>query len=183
MGEDAAAANSVTGVMREMIACLCNGIGNAAAIMVGNELGAGELEKGRAYGLKLKNISWVIGLGSSLVVVAVTPLLQHIVKLDDAAAHYLTGMMLITAFYMIGRCINTITINGVLDGGGDTIFDFVSLLISMWLIAVPLAVCGAFVFGWHVLAVYACTCLDEVGKIPWVMARVRKYKWVRNLTK
>ncbi len=183
MGEDAAAANSITGVMREMISCLCNGIGNAAAIMVGNELGAGELEKGKAYGLKLKNISWVIGAGSSLVVVAVTPLLQHIVKLDEDAAQYLTGMMLITAFYMIGRCVNTITINGVLDGGGDTVFDFVSLLVTMWLIAIPLAVLGAFVLGWHVLAVYACTCLDEVGKIPWVMVRVRKYKWVRNLTR
>ena len=183
MGEDAAAANSVTGVMRELISCLCNGIGNAAAIMVGNELGAGDLEKGKAYGLKLKNISWIIGAGSSLVVIAVIPLLKLVVKLNDESARYLTGMMLITAFYMIGRCVNTITINGVLDGGGDTFFDFISLLISMWFIAVPLAILGAFVFDWHVFAVYACTCLDEVGKIPWVMARVRKYKWVRNLTR
>lgn len=30
--------------------------------------------------------------------------------------------------------------------------------------------------------VYACTCLDEVGKIPWVMVRFRKYKWVQDLT-
>lgn len=37
---------------------------------------------------------------------------------------------------------------------------------------------------WHlpVLVVYACTCVDEVGKIPWVMIRLRKYKWVKNLT-
>jgi hypothetical protein len=30
---------------------------------------------------------------------------------------------------------------------------------------------------------YGCTCLDEVGKIPWVMYRFRKYKWVRDLTR
>ena len=92
-------------------------------------------------------------------------------------------MMIIMSVYMIGRCVNTVTINGVLDGGGDTVFDFASLFIAMWCIAVPLALLGAFVFNWHVYAVYACTCLDEVGKIPWVMARVRKYKWVRNLTR
>ena len=46
-----------------------------------------------------------------------------------------------------------------------------------------LALLGAFVFHWHPLAVYACTCLDEVGKIPWVMMRFRKYKWVKNLTR
>jgi Na+-driven multidrug efflux pump len=53
----------------------------------------------------------------------------------------------------------------------------------MWMIAIPLALCGAFVFHWSPLAVYACTCLDEVGKIPWVMLRVKKYKWVRDLTR
>ena len=49
-------------------------------------------------------------------------------------------------------------------------------------IAIPLALLSAFYFHWHPLAVYACTCLDEVGKIPWVMARFRKYKWVQDLT-
>ena len=46
-----------------------------------------------------------------------------------------------------------------------------------------LALLGAFVFHWPVLVVYSCTCLDEVGKIPWVMLRFRKYKWVKNLTR
>jgi len=84
---------------------------------------------------------------------------------------------------IIGRVINTITINGVFTAGGDTLFDFYSLAVTMWGIAIPLAVLGAFVFHWPVLLVYACTCLDEVGKIPWVMIRFRKYKWVRNLTR
>ena len=73
--------------------------------------------------------------------------------------------------------------DGVLDGGGDTVFDMYSLAVCMWGLAIPLALLGAFVFGWPVLAVYACTCLDEVGKIPWVMYRFGKYKWVKNLTR
>jgi Na+-driven multidrug efflux pump len=105
------------------------------------------------------------------------------VKLTDEARGYLTGMMIIMGIYMIGRCVNTVTINGVLDGGGDTLFDMYSLAVTMWGIAVPLAFLGAFVFGWPVYAVYACTCLDEVGKIPWVMIRFRKYKWVQDLTR
>ena len=40
MGTDAAAANSVSAVVRDLICCMCNGIGSAAGIMVGNELGA-----------------------------------------------------------------------------------------------------------------------------------------------
>ena len=183
LGVDAAAANSVAAVVRDLICCACNGVGGAAGIMVGNELGAGRLEAGKAVGMKLKNVSWVIGLSSTVLVLAVTPFTVRMVLLSDQARNYLTGMMVIMAFYMIGRCVNTVCINGVLDGGGDTLFDMYSLAICMWGIAIPLALLGAFVLRWHVLAVYACTCLDEVGKIPWVMARLRKYKWVQNLTR
>ena len=183
MGTDAAAANSVSAVVRDLICCACNGIGNAAGIMVGNELGAGRLEKGKAYGIRLKNISYIVGFASMALVLAVTPLVVRMVILTDQARSYLTGMMVIMAVYMIGRCVNTVTINGVLDGGGDTLFDMYSLVVCMWGIAIPLALLGAFVFNWPVLVVYACTCLDEVGKIPWVMYRFRKYKWVKNLTR
>ncbi len=183
MGTDAAAANSVAAVVRDLICCMCNGIGSAAGIMVGNELGAGRLDRGRAYGIKLKNISYIIGFLSTGLVLAVTPLVVRIVILTDQARGYLTGMMVIMSFYMIGRCVNTVTINGVLDGGGDTLFDMYSLIVCMWLIAIPLALAGAFVLHLPPLAVYACTCLDEVGKIPWVMARFRKYKWVQDLTR
>ena len=182
LGVDAAAANSVSAVVRDLVCCACNGVGSAAGIMVGNELGVGNLERGKAYGIKLKNISWIIGFASTALVLAITPLLLHFVILTEAAQRYLTGMMIIMAFYMIGRCVNTVTINGVIDGGGDTLFDMYSLAVCMWGIAIPLALLGAFVFHWPVLLVYACTCLDEVGKIPWVMHHFRKYKWVRNLT-
>ena len=183
MGPDAAASNSVAAVVRDLICCVCNGIGSAAGIMVGNELGAGRLEQGKAYGLRLMKLSYVIGFASTAIVLAITPFVVRMVILTDTAHSYLTGMMCIMAVYMIGRCVNTITINGVLDGGGDTVFDMYSLAVCMWGIAIPLALLGAFVFHWPVLLVYACTCLDEVGKIPWVMIRLYKFKWVRNLTK
>ena len=125
----------------------------------------------------------MIGFWSTALVLALTPLIVQMVILTDKAHSYLTGMMVIMAVYMIGRCVNTITINGVIDGGGDTLFDMYSLAVSMWGIAIPLALLGAFVFHWPPLAVYSCTCLDEVGKIPWVMHRFRKYKWVKNLTR
>ncbi|MBE5827583.1 MAG: MATE family efflux transporter [Butyrivibrio sp.] len=183
MGVDAAAANSVAAVVRDLVCCMCNGIGSAAGIIVGTELGAGRLEQGKKYGIRLKNISYVLGIISTAIVLAVTPIVVNGVILTDAARSYLTWMMVIMSFYMIGRCVNTVTINGVLDGGGDTIFDLYSLIVCMWMVAIPLALCGAFVFHWSPLAVYACTCLDEVGKIPWVMYRVRKYKWVKDLTR
>ena len=183
MGADAAAANSVTAVIRDLICCFNSGVSGAGGIMVGNELGAGNLEKGKTYGIRLAKLSFVIGIASTLLVLAVMPLVMGFIRLDEAAARYLQGMMIIMAVYMIGRSVNTVVINGVFSAGGDTLFDMYSLAVCMWGLAIPLAALGAFVFHWPVLAVYACTCLDEVGKIPWVMAHFRKYKWVKDLTR
>jgi Na+-driven multidrug efflux pump len=114
---------------------------------------------------------------------ALTPLVMSVVHLNGTAEAYLHGMMIVMSVYTVGRVVNTITINGVFSAGGDTLFDMYSLAVTMWGIALPLAVLGTFVFHWPVWMVYACTCLDEVGKIPWVMLHFRKYKWLRNLTR
>ncbi|MBE5842633.1 MAG: MATE family efflux transporter [Butyrivibrio sp.] len=183
LGSDAAAANSVSAVVRDLFCCMCNGISSAGGIMVGNELGAGDLEKGKKYGIRLAKISYVIGFLSTALVLLVTVPVVRFMLLTDTARNFLTGMMVVMAIYMIGRCVNTIIINGIFAAGGDTLFDVYSLAVCMWCLAIPTALLGAFVFHWPVVAVYACTCLDEVGKIPWVMYHFKKYKWVKDLTR
>lgn len=183
LGADAAAANSVAAVVRDLMCCLCDGISAAGGIVIGNELGSGNLETGKLYGRRVAKISVFIGFLSTGVVLLVTPFVVNFMILTDKARSYLVGMMVIMAIYMIGRCINTVVINGVFASGGDTLFDIYSLAVCMWCVAVPLALLGAFVFHWPVLMVYACTCVDEVGKIPWVFAHYKKYKWVKDLTR
>lgn len=183
LGTDAAAANSVAAVVRDLMCCLCDGISAAGGIIVGNELGSGDLAKGKLYGGRIAKLSVYVGLFSTAVILLVTPLVTSFMILTPLAKRYLIGMMVIMSFYMIGRAINTVIINGVFASGGDTLFDVYSLAVSMWCIAVPLALLGAFVFKWPVLAVYACTCVDEVGKLPWVFFHYKRYKWVKDLTR
>ena len=183
LGPDAAAANAIAAGVRDLMCCLCNGLCTAGGILIGNELGAGRLEQGRKYGDRLAILSYIIGFFCTFVILAVIPVVRHYMKLTDKAQGYLVGMFVILSIYMIGRCVNTIIINGIFSAGGDTMFDFYSLAVCMWGLAVPCALIGAFWLHWHVLIVYSCTCLDEVGKIPWVMHHYRKYKWVKNLTR
>lgn len=183
MGTDAAAANSIASVVRDLVCCMCNGLASGGGILVGNELGAGNLDQGKRYGDRLAKIAFICGFTSTAIMFALTPLLLNFVKLTVQARKYLIGMMCIMAVYMIGRTVNTVIINGIFAAGGDTIFDMYSLVITMWMIAVPLAALGTFLFHWPVEIVYACTCLDEVGKIPWVMHHYKKYIWVKDLTR
>ena len=181
--QDAPAANSVASSVIELVCCLCNGLASGGGILVGKALGAGQLEKGRLYGTRCVKLSFLCGIFSSVVMFALTPLIMRIVRLNSTALYYLQGMMLVMSVYTVGRVVNTITINGIFAAGGDTMFDMYSLAVTMWGIALPLAALGTFVFHWPVWLVYACTCLDEVGKIPWVMLHFRKYRWVKDLTR
>ena len=183
MGTNAAAANSVAAVVRDIICCLSGGISSAAGIMIGNELGAGNLDRGKTYGIRLLKISIVCGFAMTLLMCILAPVILHFVKLTPQAAQYLKGMFGVIAFYMIGRSINDVTINGIFGAGGDTMFDMYSLAVCMWCIAIPLAAVGTYVLHWPTVVVYACTCIDEVGKLPWVLIHFRKYKWVKDLTR
>ena len=183
LGPDAAAANAVAAVVRDLMCCLCNGIAAGAGILIGNELGAGNLPLGKIYGQKAMILSYLIGGVSTLVILSSIPLVSSYLDLTEQAHHYMVGMFVILSVYMIGRCVCTVVINGIFSSGGDTLFDVYSLAVCMWGVALPCAFLGAFVFHLPVLVVYACTCVDEVGKIPWVMLHYRKYKWVRNITR
>ena len=183
LGADAAAANAVAAVVRDLMCCLCNGIAAGAGILIGNELGAGNLGLGKIYGQKAMLLSFLVGGFSTLVILGSIPLVSGYLELTERAHSYMVGMFMILSVYMIGRCVCTVVINGIFSSGGDTLFDVYSLVVCMWGIALPCAFLGAFIFHFPVLVVYACTCIDEVGKIPWVMLHYRKYKWVRNITR
>ncbi|MBR2288879.1 MAG: MATE family efflux transporter [Clostridia bacterium] len=181
--QDAPAANSVAASVIELVCCACNGLASGGGILVGNALGAGDLKKGKTYGIRLLRLSVPCGILTSLVMLGITPLVLSIVRLNNTALTYLRGMMLVMSVYTIGRVMNSIIINGIFVAGGDTLFDVYSLAVAMWGIALPLAALGTFVFHWPVWLVYACTCLDEVGKIPWVLLHFRRYIWVKDLTR
>ena len=183
LGTDASAANSVASVVRDMVCCITDGMAIGSGILIGNELGAGRLDTGRQYGDQLVVIAFLIGGISTLIMLSVTPLVRHLVTLTTDAGTILNGMMLVLSLYMIGRAVNTIIINGIFSAGGDTLYDLYSLAVCMWCLAVPLAAAGTFLFHWSPVVVYACTCLDEVGKIPWTLLHYKRHLWVRDLTR
>jgi Na+-driven multidrug efflux pump len=183
LGTDAAAANSVAAVVRDVVCCITDGMAVGGGILIGNELGAGALEQARRYGDRLVIIAFVIGGLSTLLMLLLAPSVTSMVALSEGAKKYLHGMMQVLALYMIGRAVNTIVINGIFAAGGDTLYDMYSLAVCMWCLAIPLAAAGTFCLNWSPVVVYGCTCLDEVGKIPWTIIHYKKYKWVKNLTR
>ena len=182
MGLDAAAANSLSMVVKNLTLSFTRGLAGGASIMIGYELGSGNTERARIYGDRLSLLSLITGLFTSLLVIGAIPFALSAVDLSPRATEYFIQMSFILALYVVGACYNSVVINGMFASGGDTLFDCYSIVVVMWGISVPLAALGTFVFGAPVALVYICTCLDEVGKIPWTLHHYRKYKWVKDLT-
>ena len=182
LGSDAVAANSIAGIVRTMIASLCWGIAAGAGIVIGGMLGRNELEEAKKAGGSFVRFSILIGAASGLVILALTPLVLHIIHLEPQAQVYLKYMLFMAAYYIIGNSLNSTVIGGIFPAGGDTKFGMICDVVTLWCVVVPMGMIGAFVLKLPVLAVAFILTLDEFVKIPVVYKHYMKYQWVRNLT-
>lgn len=182
LGSDAVAANSIASVVKNLVACFCMGLASGGAILVGNELGAGNLETGKRYGGKIVVLSLISGAVSGGILVALTPVIRNLAELTPQASEYLRWMIVVCAVNMVGMSHNSATISGIFCSGGDTRFGLLCDTVTLWGIVVPLGLLTAFVLDWPVLAVYVIINMDEIVKLPAVWKHYRKYLWVKDLT-
>ena len=180
-GTDAASANAIADIVKDLVSCLCFAIAGGSVIVIGNELGAGKLDLAKEYGQKLYKITIISGIILGLVAAASAPLVLHFLNLTDTAEHYLFIMLMMCSYYILGRSINSTLIGGLFGAGGDTKFGFICDTVTMWAFIVPAGYLAAFVFKLPVMAVYFILNLDEIVKIPVVIAHYKKYKWVKNI--
>lgn len=182
LGSDAVAANSIASVMKNLINCFCMGLASGGAILVGNELGAGQLERAKVYGGKVVGMALISGVISCGILVALTPLILEVADLTAQAQEYLRFMIIVCGVNMIGMSNNSAIISGIFCAGGDTRFGLICDLITLWGVVVPLGLLAAFVWELPLYIVYIFIYMDEIIKLPAVWKHYKKYKWVRNLT-
>ena len=183
LGSDAVAANSIAMTMKNLVNCFCMGFALGGAILVGNELGADNLEVAKAYGGKVVRIALISGAITAAFLVAMTPVISRVAELSPTSQEYLKWMIVVCAINLIGMSNNSAIISGIFPAGGDTKFGFICDTITLWGIVVPLGFLGAFVWKLPIWVVYIFINMDEWVKIPAVFHHYKKYQWVKNLTR
>ena len=138
LGTDAVAANSIAQIAKNLAACLCLGIGTGAGIIIGNELGQGNLAQAKKTGNKLCIISLITGASSCVILFACIPVIQGFAgTLSPQAQDYLRFMLFVCSYYLIGKSFSATVIGGIFSAGGDTRFGLICDTINMWDIIVP----------------------------------------------
>lgn len=182
-GEDIVAANSVVSVARNLASILFFGMAYGGTILLGKEMGCGDLELAKKDASRLWKSTAIAGLLASVTVLAMRPLMLHIGSLNETATEYLKMLLYINALSVFGASINSVFICGVFRAGGDAKFGFIADTINMWFVSVPLGFIAAFVLNLPPVAVYFVLYLDEFEKIWFVIAHYRNGKWLKNITR
>ena len=183
MGSDAVAANSITTIAKSLLSCLIRGVSGGAGVLIGNLLGANELEKAREYGGRLSRLAIVIGIVTGGLLMLISPAIVHFAPLTDTAADYLQYMLLFCGLNLMAQSVNTTVLDGIFCAGGDAKFDMQGNIGAMWCFSVPLGFLAAFWLKLPVMVVYCIVNLDEIVKLPAVYLHYKKYVWVRNITR
>lgn len=183
MGQSAVAANSVAQVTRQLAIVVAVGIANATAIMIGKAIGEGNEDKAENFGRRFVWLTVIAGVIGGVVVLCVSPIASAALTLTDQAREYLTFMMFVMSYFVIGQAFNTTMVVGVFRAGGDTRFGLIEDTAAMWGVSILIGFLGAFVFGWSVQAVYVVLLSDEVIKIPVNWWRYKTKIWLRNVTR
>lgn len=182
LGTDAVAANSIANISKNLVVCLCLGLGSAGSIIIGNELGANRFDEAKEEGRTLTKLSVICGVLSGILLLALSPVIARMVSMTPLAKKYLKGMLFMCSYYIVGKSVNSMSIGGIFPAGGDSKFGLLCDAVTLWCITIPIGCLCAFVLKLPVLVVYFVLNLDEIVKLPAVYRHYRKYGWVKNIT-
>jgi putative MATE family efflux protein len=181
IGTDSIAAINVNATIEELGFVVFMGLGNACAVMVGNRIGAGR--KDEAYetvrSVAIMGMAFAIGIG--VIIFCLRDAVVGLYDLSPNGVNNVRWLLLMMACTLWIRMFNFSIFIGALRAGGDTRFALIMEICSIWLIGVPAAYIGAFVFRLPVYWVYLMVILEEVAKAFVSAWRFRSRRWIHDL--
>ena len=166
--------------MGNLFFCAFIATGNAISIMIGQLLGAGELERAVDEDRKLIAFSLALSVAVGLLMALVAPLIPRLYNTTDAVKALAVKLLLIYAammplFSYTNSCYFT------LRSGGKTLITFVFDSLFVWVMSIPVAFVLSHYTGMPIVPMYAIVELLNLIKCAIGFFMVRQRKWVVNL--
>lgn len=183
VGTDALASLSLISPIEGLYHSLFFGLVTACSVLIGQSLGRNEFD--HAIDLA-KRFAMFAPLGSMMVgllILVASPVFLPWLLPEGTALYALSQSLLwVMCLTFWIKVLNMTLIVGVLRAGGDAKYVLYVDMIAMWLCSIPAVMLVAFVFELSYTWVYATVLVEEFVKAALVVRRVRRKKWVKNLT-
>ena len=182
LGASVVSASQIASIVQQFSSVLIFGVANAAAIIIGNDIGAGKMERARERVTWFRIIGVLLGILASGIILGLSGPVVSFYNVPDETKQLAIEMLRVLADIVLFVAQTGIGVVGLLRGGGDPRFALFVDLAGLWLVATPAGLLSAFVFKAPVLVVYACTKLDEPVKLLMLAWRMRNHRWMRDVT-
>ena len=179
-GLDVVAACNIASTVSNLFKVVFLSMGNAVAIMVGQALGANEVEKAKDTAWKLMAAAIASNLIMSTLLFLLAPLIPQIYNTEahvrDIAMQMLWVVALMMPLYSAAHCCYF-----TLRSGGRTIITFIFDSGFTWGICVPIAFVLANMTAMPIVPLYLAVQALELIKVIIGVYLVHKGVWVRNI--
>ena len=183
LGREVVAGNSINNVTNQFATLFIFGLSSASSVIIGNTIGKGDYEKAKEYANTICILSFVMGILSGAIILLLRPFIVNLYNVSDYTKYIAKQIMISTAILAIFKSSSSNVMMGVLRGGGDNKFVFITEMIFIWLVSIPLGFYGAFVLKLPVFIVFLIIRSDEILKSIAGLLRVRSGKWIVDVTR
>lgn len=180
-GLDVVAAMNIANTITNVFSVVFLSMGSAAAIIIGQDLGANEIETAKDHTVKLQAFSGAISIVIGLILIAVAGVIPQLYGgVTGSVRGIATSIMRIYAAFMpfVSFCNCGYFI---MRSGGKTGITFLFDTGSMWALCVPVAFITARFTGMGILGIYACVQAVEVLKAVIAAVLLKKGIWIQNI--
>lgn len=178
---EAIASINIIGAIEQVAFVVFIGISHATSVLVGNRIGASKEDEAHLYAGRSLGLGFAGGILTGLILQLVKMPVLSLFQVSPEVIEDASRVLIIMSIFMAIRINNMTIIVGVLRAGGDTRFSLFIDGIIIWLVGVPMAALGAFVFHFPVYFVYLCAMSEEATKWLIGINRYISRKWINNL--
>lgn len=181
MGDEAVAAITITQTVEQLCIVFFQGISAATAVILGNELGADELDKAEKHAIHFIVIQFMLTMVMAFIFFFLRSYIVTWFVVSDATALDIQKCLLVFIIYLPFRMFNLVNITGILRSGGDTTAALLLDITGVWCVGIPLAFLGGMIFKLTIYYVYAMVTFEEAYKFVIGFRRYKQKKWLRNI--
>ena len=183
LGSAVVSASQIASLVNQFATVFVFGVANASAVIVGNAVGEGNMDKAIERIRWFRWLSVAMGFMAAGLILLISGPVVSFYNIPAETRELALEMLRVLSVIVVFVSITGVGIVGLLRGGGDPRFALFCDLSALWLVAVPAGLLAAFVFHAPVLVVYALTKMDEPVKMLMICWRMRNNNWIRNVTR